>query len=362
MRHACLSTCSLALHPKRPMMNPARIDSVEQLDDLLSEPTDAAIDVMRRLEGDLILLGVGGKMGPTLARMAKKASTHAGIERRVIGVSRFSDAAARRKLESWGVETIQADLLDESAVQALPDAAHVIYMTGMKFGATGNASMTWAMNTHAPATAAKRYAGSRIAAFSTGNVYPLVPVTSGGSVESDPMQPLGEYAMSVMGRERIFEHFSRTAGTPMSLIRLNYACELRYGVLVDLAQKVWEEQPIDVSMGMFNVIWQADANAMALSSLGRCSSPPYVLNVSGPEMLSVRRVCEQFAQRMGKAVTFTGEESSHALLNNGQRGHQSFGYPRVPAQQMIDWIADWVERGGETLGKPTKFEVRDGQF
>lgn len=343
-------------------MNPAQIDSIEQLDELLSEPSELAVDVMRQLDGDLVVLGVGGKMGPTLARMAKKASQRAGVERRVIGVSRFSDADARRKLEAWDVETIKADLLDEQAVGALPDAANVIFMTGMKFGATGNASMTWAMNTHVPAIAARRYARSRIAAFSTGNVYPLVPVTSGGSVEADPMQPLGEYAMSVLGRERIFEHFSRTASIPMSLIRLNYACELRYGVLVDLAQKVWAEQPVDVSMGMFNVVWQADANAMALCSLGSCGIPPYVLNVSGPEMLSVRRVCEQFAQRFAKPVKFVGEESAHALLNNGQMGHQCFGYPRVSALRMIDWIADWIKRGGETLGKPTKFEVRDGQF
>ena len=239
---------------------------------------------------------------------------------------------------------------------------NVLFMTGMKFGSSGNASMTWAMNTYAPAITARRYAGSRIAAFSTGNVYPLVPVTGGGSIESDPMQPLGEYAMSVLGRERIFDHFSRTLPTPMTLIRLNYACELRYGVLVDLAQKVWNETPIDLGMGMFNVIWQGDANAMALCALGECQSPPSILNVSGPEMLSVRRVAEQFAARLDKPLTLTGEEAPEALLNNGQAGHRRYGYPRVPAQQLIAWIADWIARGGETLGKPTKFEVTDGRF
>jgi len=343
-------------------MLPSRLESTEQLDDLLSEPTAAVVETMRQLEGDLILLGVGGKMGPTLARMALKASRQAGRERRVIGVSRFSDPATRTKLEAWGIETRQADLLDESAVAALPDVPNVLFMTGMKFGASGNSSMTWAMNTYAPAVAARRYANSRIAAFSTGNVYPLVPVTGGGSVESDPLQPLGEYAMSVLGRERIFDHFSRTQPTPMTLIRLNYACELRYGVLVDLAQKVWTETPIDLGMGMFNVIWQGDANAMALAALGRCQSPPAILNVAGPELLSVRRVAEQFAARLDKPLTLTGEEASAALLNNGQEGHRRYGYPRVPVQQLIAWIADWIAHGGETLGKPTKFEVTDGRF
>ena len=338
------------------------VQSVQQLEDLLSEPTDVVIETMRQLEGDLILLGVGGKMGPTLARMAQKAFERAGVDRRVIGVSRFTDPAARQKLQAWGVETIQADLLDERAVGQLPDARNVIFMTGMKFGATGDASTTWAMNTYVPSIAVRRYADSRIAAFSSGNVYPLVPICSGGSVESDPPQPLGEYAISVLGRERVLEHFSRTLSIPMSLIRLNYACELRYGVLVDLAQQVWAQQPIDVSMGMFNVIWQGDANAMALATLGHCGTPPAVMNVSGPEMLSVRRVCQQFAERMNKPVQFIGEESSHALLNNGQASHRRFGYPRVTAEQMIDWIADWIQREGETLGKPTKFEVRDGQF
>lgn len=338
------------------------IRTAEQLDDRLSDPPQWLVDRFRDLPGDLIVLGVAGKMGPTLARMAKRASDQAGTARRVIGVARFSDEAERGKLDGWGIETIKCDLLDEAAVAKLPDAPHVVYMAGMKFGSTGAASLTWAMNTHLPAVVCKRYQRSRIVAFSTGNVYGLAPMSSGGSVESDALNPQGEYAMSCLGRERMVEHFSRTLNIPTAIIRLNYACELRYGVLVDLAQRIQADQPIDLTMGYANVIWQADANAMSLAALADAASPPYILNVAGPETLSVQRVCEQLARRMGKQVTFTGEPSTTAILSNGQFGHQRYGYPSVSAGQLIDWIADWVGRGGKTLGKPTKFEVRDGKF
>jgi nucleoside-diphosphate-sugar epimerase len=342
------------------------IRSVEQLEDLLSEPSDAAARAMGRLEGDVIVLGAGGKMGPTLARMAKRAGERAGeragVQRRVIAVSRFSNTDQQRKLQQWGVDTIRCDLLDHAQLDALPDAPNVVYMAGMKFGSTGQEPATWAMNAYLPGMVCNRFRRSRIVAFSTGNVYGLAPVNGCGSVERDALNPVGDYAMSCVGRERIFEHFSRTLNIPVSMIRLNYAVELRYGVLVDLARRVFEGETIDVSMGHMNVIWQADANAIALASFERASSPPFVLNVTGPQRLSVREVCEAFARRFGRSVDFRGIEAPDALLSNARLAHELYGRPRVGVEQMIDWIAHWIEAGGATLGKPTHFEVRDGKF
>lgn len=338
------------------------LNTVEQLEEALSEPPAWLVEAFGRLKGDLMVLGVGGKMGPTLARMARRAATEAGNPMTVTGVSRFSNPKQREKLEAVGVETIQADLMDDLALAALPQAENVVYMAGMKFGSTGNEAATWAMNALLPGQVMKRFADSRIAAFSTGNVYGMTPLAHGGSQEPDRLNPEGEYAMSCLGRERMIEHFSQTQGTPSAIIRLNYACELRYGVLVDLAQKVAAGKPIDLTMGAFNVIWQTDANAMALGSLEYCDSPPYILNVAGPETLSTRRVCEFMADRMGRSVEFTGQESDAALLSNGQKGLERFGYPRIGTQRMIEMACDWVAGGGETLGKPTKFEVRDGRF
>jgi nucleoside-diphosphate-sugar epimerase len=301
-------------------------------------------------------------MGPTLARMASRASERAGVKRRVIGVSRFSNAADEAKLHNWGIETIRCDLLDRRQLDNLPDAPNVVYMAGMKFGATGQAAMTWAMNAYLPGMVAERFRDSRIVAFSTGNIYGLVPVNSAGSKEDDSLNPVGEYAMSCLGRERVFEHFSRAQGIPVSIIRLNYACELRYGVLVDLARRVRAGQTVDLSMGYMNVIWQADANAMALASFEQASSPPFVINVTGLERLSVRQVCDAFASRFGKAARFSGSEAPDALLSNATRAHELHGPPRIGVDQMIDWIAHWIERGGALLGKPTHFEVRDGKF
>ena len=338
------------------------IQTVEQLDDALSLPPDSLVESLAKFDGDILVLGVAGKMGPTLARMAKRASDQAGVARRVIGVARFSNAAERQKLDAWGIETIKADLLDEHAVAALPDAPNIVFMAGMKFGSTGSESLTWAMNAVVPAIVASRYRDSRIAAFSTGNVYGLVPTTSGGSVETDSMNPTGEYAMSCLGRERVFEHFSRTNGTPMSIIRLNYACELRYGVLVDLATRIKNGQPIDLTMGSFNVIWQGDANAHALASLADCDSPPFIVNVTGSETLSVRTIAAQMAERLNRPVEFVGEESPTALLNNASLSHDRYGPPEFSVAQMLDNVADWVGQDGESLGKPTGFEVRDGKF
>ncbi len=338
------------------------VADIDQLDDLLSEPTPLTVETLAKLDGDLLLLGVGGKMGPTLARMARRALDQAGSRRRVIGVARFSNPAHKDRLQQHGIETIRCDLLDPAYLERLPDAANVLFMTGMKFGSTGQEALTWAMNCHLPALVAQRFRRSRIVAFSTGNVYGLSKPADGGSRETDTLQPQGEYAMSCVGRERIFEHFSRALGTPMAILRLNYATELRYGVLVDVAQRVWTGEPVPLAMGHLNALWQGDANAMALCAFARVSSPPFVVNLAGPETLSVRRVAEEFGRLLDRTVTFAGTEAPDALLSNGQLGHQLFGKPRVTAPRMIAWIADWVRRGGLSLDKPTHFESRDGRF
>jgi hypothetical protein len=341
---------------------PDRIESVEQLEGMLSDPTPAAIKAMGNMTGDLIVLGVAGKMGPTLARMAKRASDAAGVKRRVIGVSRFSNPDEEANLKSHGIETIKADLLDQAALDRLPDAPNVLYMAGMKFGATGKEALTWAMNTYLPGMVCNRYPKSRIVAFSTGNVYGLVPVSGGGSVETDMPNPMGEYAMICLGRERMFEHFSRALSIPMAIIRLNYASEMRYGVIVDLARKVWAGETIDVAMGHVNIIWQADANAMTLAAFDHVTSPPLMLNVAGPEIVKVRDVCAAYGKLMGKPVKFTGTEATDALLNNGSLGYKLAGRPRVSLEQQLKWVAAWVMSGGASLGKPTHFEARDGKF
>ncbi len=341
---------------------PPVVESVEQLEDLLSEPTEAVIDTLSRLDGDLILLGVAGKMGPTLARMARRAFDAAGLRRRVIGVARFSGAGVEQGLRSHGIETIRCDLLDPAQLDRLPDVPNVVSMAGMKFGATGQEALTWAMNAYLPGMICGKYRRSKIVAFSTGNVYGLTPVSLGGPAEDAAPNPQGEYALSCLGRERMYEHFSRALGIPTATLRLNYAVELRYGVLVDVAQRVLAGEPIDLTMGHFNALWQADANAMALCAFGHVASPPRVLNLAGPELLSVRRVAEEFGRLLGRDMRFTGGEAADALLSNGQLGHRLFGYPQVPAQQMTHWIAAWLQRGGPRLGKPTHFEVRDGKF
>jgi nucleoside-diphosphate-sugar epimerase len=341
---------------------PDTITTVEELEDRLSEPTPGAVEAMARLEGDLILLGAGGKMGPSLARMARRASDAAGVRRRILAVSRFGIGQAEAYLHAHGVQTLRCDLLDPAQLGQLPDSPNVVFMTGMKFGSTGHEALTWAMNAYLPGMVCQKYSRSRIVAFSTGNVYGLTPVALGGSVESDVPRPVGEYAMSCLGRERLFEHFSRLLGIPLVLVRLNYATELRYGVLVDVARRVQAEEPIDLAMGHLNAIWQADANAVALQAFAVAACPPRILNLTGPEVLSVRRLAEQLGALLGKAVRFEGTEMPEALLNNAQEAHRLFGYPRVGAAQMLEWIAAWVRSGGTNLGKPTHFEVRDGAF
>jgi nucleoside-diphosphate-sugar epimerase len=337
------------------------IAAESELEDRLSQPTPEAIDAMASLSGDVLLLGVAGKMGPSLARMARRALDACGKQSRVIGAARFS-SGGEEWLRAQGVETIRCDLLNPDELARLPDAPNVIFMTGMKFGSTGNESLTWAMNSYLPGMVCQKFRNSKIVAFSTGNVYGLSPVSAGGSKESDPPQPVGEYAMSCLGRERIFEHFSRTLGLPLTILRLNYACDLRYGVLVDLARNVWDNQPVDLGMGYFNTIWQGDANALTLAAFRRAKSPPWVLNLTGPELLSVRLVCERLGRRWNKPVQFVGTEGDSALLSNSQRCLELLGKPRVSAEELIEWVAEWIERGGRQLGKPTHFESRDGKF
>jgi nucleoside-diphosphate-sugar epimerase len=338
------------------------IQNLEQLEDRISAPTPEVVQTLRRLEGDVIVLGVTGKMGPSLARMARLASDLAGIQRRIIGVARFSSGGLEAELQRQGIETIRCDLLDEEAVKRLPDAPNVLFLAGMKFGATGQESLTWAMNTHLPAIVCRKFARSRIVAFSTGNVYGLVPAACGGSLETDPPAPVGEYAMSCLGRERIFEHFSRTLGSRVTLVRLNYACDLRYGVLVDLAWRVLTGAPVDLGMGWFNTLWQGDANAMTLRCFDHAASPPLALNLTGPEVLNVRETCEKLGKLLGREPVFIGAEAPTALLSNAGRALSLFGRPRVTADQLLGWVAAWVLRGGPTLDKPTHFEARDGRF
>jgi len=334
----------------------------EALEELLSRPSPAVVDALSRAHGAVIVLGAGGKMGPSLTMMVKRALDDAGDRRDVIAVSRFSSADAAVRLENAGVRVARAELSDAHAIAALPDAPNVIYMAGQKFGTRDLPSLTWAVNTLVPAMVAERYAGSRIVAFSTGNVYPLSPASSGGSRETDPLTPVGEYANSCVGRERVLEHVSRTRGTPIAIIRLNYAVDLRYGVLVDLAHRIASGEPVRLDMGFVNVIWQGDANAQAIRALALAASPPFVVNVTGPERLSVREAATRLGQLLGVAPRFEGTEAPDALLSDTTLAQELFGPPSVSTETLIEWVAGWVARGGTRLGKATKFEVRDGRY
>jgi nucleoside-diphosphate-sugar epimerase len=339
-----------------------RVRDVEQLEEILSEPTPAVVECLGRLDGDLLILGAGGKMGPGLSRMARRAFDESGKKGRVMAASRFSNPEAGSQLRAWGVEVIACDLLDEEAVERLPDAPNVIFMAGMKFGTTGNEPQTWVLNAFLPGIVCRKYRRSRIAAFSSGNVYGLAAVDSGGSKEGDPPNPTGEYAWSVLGRERIFQHFSRALDLPVVLLRLNYACELRYGVLVDIARRIAEGLAVSLSMGWFNTLWQRDANAMALQSLAYAEAPARILNLTGPEVLGVREVAKRLADLMGLPVSFEGRESTQALLNDAREAFRLFGQPSVGADLLLQWVAEWVKTGGASLGKPTHFESVDGRF
>ncbi len=337
---------------------PKTISGIADLDELLCRPSQALIDDLNKIDGDIMILGVAGKMGPTLAGLAKAALPG----RRVIGVARFSEKGTRTWLEARGIETIACDLLDEAAIGRLPKVQNIVFMAGRKFGAEGDLSLTWAMNAHVPALVAQAFRESRIVAFSTGCVYPFVPVDGKGANEALPPNPPGEYAQSCVGRERMFEYFSRKHATPGRLFRLNYAIDMRYGVLHDIATKILGGKPIDVSLGHVNFIWQGDASAQALRCLAHCDTPTSPINVSGHEILAVRDLAAKLGARLGREPIIVGREEPTAWLTDTSQATKLFGLPIVGTEQLIAWTADWVARAMPSLGKPTKYEVRDGRY
>jgi nucleoside-diphosphate-sugar epimerase len=341
---------------------PERFANEKELEEFLSRPSQEVIEIIRKLDGDLLFLGIAGKIGPSLALAAKRACEVAGVNKRILGVSRFSNISEKEQIESYGIETIAGDLLDRKFLESLPKIKNVFFLAGMKFGSEENRSLTWAMNTYLPALVADYYRNSRIVAYSTGCVYQLVPAETGGSSETDVPEPVGEYAQSCLGRERMFEYVSKMYKTSVALIRLNYAVEPRYGVLVDIAQKVKNNMPVDVSMGYFNAIWQGDANNMVIRSLEFASSPAWVVNIAGRETLSVRETALKFGRLFGKEVRFTGKEASTALLSNSEMVTRLMGDPVISIDQVIQWTAEWMKEDKRLLGKPTHFEVRDGKY
>ena len=336
--------------------------TVAELEERLSRPEDADVAAAAQLGGDLVVLGTGGKMGPSLARLAHRAAEQAGVRRRVIAVSRFSTPGAAEALRAAGVETVACDLLDPMALANLPDAPNVVFMAGQKFGTSDDPTATWTLNAVLPGMVLQRFPASRTVVFSSGNVYPLAPVTGTGSVETDALGPIGEYAESVVARERVVTFLAEGQQTPLMILRLNYAVELRYGVLRDLADRIWQGESVDLTMGHVNVIWQRDANAIALRSLAHCGVPPTTLNVTGPEQLSVRALAERLGERLNREPVFAGEEASTALLSDASRCQELFGPSTLSVETLIHWVAEWVRHGKASLGLPTHFEEREGRF
>ena len=336
--------------------------TLADIDNKLYTLNDDFIDDVRAINGDILILGAGGKMGPSLARLAKLAIDAANVKHKVIAVSRFNNKAAEKELNDEGIETISMDLMDDAALQRLPDVENVIYMAGTKFGTTGNESNTWAMNAYLPGRVAQKFLRSRIVVFSTGNVYPLTSTKSKGPSEEEPVAPIGEYAQSCLGRERMFEYFSKTHGTRVLIYRLNYAIDLRYGVLLEIAKAVRNKKPIDLAMGHVNIIWQGDANQIAIRSLKLCSSPPAILNVTGANILSVKSIANEFGKLFGEKPIFENTEQPTALLSNASKMESLFPFAKVPVAEMIRWTADWLQLGGSQLDKPTHFQERTGKF
>lgn len=335
---------------------------INQVYQQLLQPSDDLVSEMATLDGDILILGVGGKMGPDLAKLAKQAIDKSGTRKKIIGVSRFSEQGLQDQLEQEGIETYNADLLQDNQLQALPDVKNVIYMAGTKFGTSGKESLTWAMNAYLPGRVAEKYKHSRIVVFSTGNVYHLTPVLSGGATEEYPAQPVGEYAQSCLGRERVFQYFSSVYDTPLLIFRLNYANDVSYGVLMDIARSVKDDKPIDLNMGHVNVIWQGDANERALRSLIHCEAPAKILNIAGPETVAVRWAAEEFGRMFGRTPKFFNEEQTTALLSNAAESFRLFGYPKISLKTMMSVLAEWINQGGKILNKPTHFQEREGQF
>ncbi len=337
---------------------PDVIHTVEELEEILSQPSEALVQFMADLDGDLMILGAGGKIGPTMALMAKRAVDAAGVAKKIIAV----DVVELPHLAAAGIETLTCDMLDIDAVEKLPKVENIIYMVGRKFGSTGSEHMTWAINVIVPYHVARAFTGSRVVAFSTGCVYPVMDLGSGGATEDTPTDPIGEYAQSCLGRERMFDFYAETAGERVVQFRLNYSVELRYGVLCDVANKVFAGEPVDLTTGYANVLWQGDACDQTLRSLALASSPATVLNVTGPETFSIRYAAGEFGKLMGKDVTFTGEENCRGYLSNATKANRLFGNPSVPLGQILKWIAHWTAIGGESSGKPTHFETQDGKY
>jgi len=331
---------------------------VPGLEKILSTPSDAASQALAGLHGNILVLGAAGKMGPTLAMMLRRAA-HL---KNIYAVSRFTDSTVQIKLEEAGITTVAADLLDETQYWKLPSVENVFFLAGMKFGASGDLPLTWAQNAYIPTLVAKHYKHSRIVAFSTGNVYPFVDINSGGATEDTRPEPVGEYAQSCLGRERMFQHFSEINGTPVTIIRLNYANEPRYGIIVDLTLKILNDEPIDVTMGAVNLIWQRDANDYIIRSITLAQSPPFVLNVAGPQTISIRSLAGKIANLLGKEPKFVSQEAPSALLSDASRCISLFGAPQMTLDEMVAIIVEWVKSGKEILNKPTKYDVRNGKF
>jgi nucleoside-diphosphate-sugar epimerase len=344
------------------MTLPDRVENESVLEEALARPSDRDVEFAQRLEGDVLIVGAGGKMGPSLARRVRAALQRAGSRHRVIAASRFSSSSARASLDDDGIDTVQCDLLDPRQIAALPQVPNVMFLAGRKFGTLDRTDLTWVTNTVVPARVAEHFSSSRLVVFSTGNVYPLVPVTSGGSREEDVPLPVGEYAQSCLGRERVVEFVSIERGTPALIYRLNYAVDLRYGTLVDIARKVFAGETIDLAMGFFNAIWQGDANSYAFRSLALCSAPPTILNVTGPERIAVRETAEWFGRTFKRTPRFSNSEGPVALLSDSSQCRSLLGEPEVPLERLRHWVAEWVRAGGASLNKPTHFEVTDGRF
>lgn len=333
-----------------------------KLNEMLTTPSEILIEDIKKIDGDITVLGAGGKMGPTLCVLAKNAIKAAGVQKRVIAVSRFTDSEVKNYLEENDVEVVCADLLDRAQLEKLELTKNVIFMAGRKFGTDGSEALTWAMNSTLPAFVAEKFKGTNMVVFSSGNIYPIVPLSSGGCSEEDRPVPVGEYAMSCLARERAFEHAANTYGTKVFIYRLNFAVDLRYGVLFDVAKKVLDGTPISLATPCYNFIWQGSANEIAIRGLLHAQSPAFKMNVTGPETVSIRFVAERFGKMFGKTAVFENEEGNNAYLNNAMKAMEIFGYPSVSAETLIKWQAEYILDGGKTLDKPTHFEERKGSY